>query len=56
MVTPLLANFRAKKILTTMDIPTIVARRNKYKENKPVAIQSAISNAQNNRSPKKFKN
>ena len=25
-----------------------------YKKNKPVAIQSAISNAQNNRSPKTF--
>ena len=38
-----------------MEVPTIVARRNKYKENRPVAIHSAISNAQNNRSPRHSK-
>ena len=37
-----------------MAIPTKVARSKKYKENIPVAIQSAISNAQNNKSPKTF--
>ena len=39
-----------------MEVPTIVARRNKYKENRPVAIiHNAISNAQNNRSPRHSK-
>ena len=38
-----------------MEVPTIVARRNKYKENRPVVIHSAISNAQNNRSPRHSK-
>ena len=59
MVTPLLAYSRANQErywqLTTMEVPTIVARRNKYKENRPVAIHSAISNAQNNRSPRHSK-
>ena len=38
-----------------MEVPTIVARRNKYEEDRPVAIHSAISNAQNNRSPRHSK-
>ena len=38
-----------------MGVPTIVARRKKYEEIRPVAIHSAISNAQNNRSPRHSK-
>ena len=49
----ILANQERYWQLTTMEVPTIVARRNKYKENKTVAIvHNAISNAQNNRSPR----
>ena len=38
-----------------MEVPRIVARRKKYEEDRPVAIHSAISNAQNNRSPRHSK-
>ena len=38
-----------------MEVPTIVARRKKHEEDRPVAIHSAISNAQNNRSPRHSK-
>ena len=38
-----------------MEVPTIVARIKKYEEDRPVAIHSAVSNAQNNRSPRHSK-